>query len=124
VIDDDKGPVMQSTELELWARDAEPGSSITYFEGFNFAVCWARDRLELEKDNASPRTRKVVQLANAAWALHEAGAVHLTQRRELKEMKDGTGFRVHYHYRATRARAKVIKPVRPTMSAAAIEKAA
>jgi hypothetical protein len=122
--DDDKGQVMQSTELELWCRDAETGSSITYYRGFNFAICWARERLELEKDQASPRTKRVVQLANAARALSDAGSVHLTQRRELREMKDGTGFRVHYHYIATRARAKAVKPVKPPMSASQVEKAA
>jgi hypothetical protein len=67
--------------------------------------------------------RGPLDTSNAAWALHEAGAVHLTQHRELREMKDGTGFRVHYHYRATRARAKVMKPVRPSVSAAQVEKA-
>jgi hypothetical protein len=37
--DDSKSPVMPAEELELWCRDAEPGSSITYYKGFNFALC-------------------------------------------------------------------------------------
>ena len=71
-------PAMITSEDDLcaWVSQAEPGEAIEYHRGF---LCI--DRSGIDRFGAPVETPALNQIAQRAYALSEAGFVHLVQRR-------------------------------------------
>jgi hypothetical protein len=75
---------MKTVDFDAWLRAAKPGDSVVYHRGSCWSVAWARTA-DGERTNSQ---QHLIEVADRAIGLQQSGAVHLMQRKTLKEVSE------------------------------------